>query len=84
MEATMRELNQQTAKVIGAVERGETVTVTKDGRHVATIVPPDLAEPVYPFRTDPMGDDLDDMPSFGGGGGRIVADLDKHMEGFGR
>ncbi|MBO1417158.1 type II toxin-antitoxin system prevent-host-death family antitoxin [Streptomyces sp. FH025] len=84
MEATMRELNQQTAKVIGAVERGETVTVTKDGRHVATILPPSLAEPVYPFRTDPMGDELDDMPVVPGGGGRILADLDRHMEGFGR
>ncbi|MEV0193630.1 hypothetical protein AB0I39_34555 [Kitasatospora purpeofusca] len=45
LEATMRELNQQTAEVTGAVERGETVTVTEDGRHVATILPPDLAEP---------------------------------------
>ncbi|MER8105467.1 type II toxin-antitoxin system Phd/YefM family antitoxin [Kitasatospora sp. NPDC059811] len=84
MEATMRELNQQTARVIGAVERGETVTVTKDGRHVATILPPSLAAPVYPFRTDPMGEELDDMPVIPGGGGRILADLDQHMEGFGR
>ncbi|MER5355006.1 hypothetical protein ABT093_32380 [Kitasatospora sp. NPDC002551] len=63
MEATTREPNQQTAKEIGAVERGETVTVTEDGRHVAT---------------------TDDMPSFGGGGGRILADLGPHTEGFGR
>ncbi|MDY0815558.1 type II toxin-antitoxin system prevent-host-death family antitoxin [Kitasatospora purpeofusca] len=82
MEATMRELNQQTAKVIGAVERGETVTVTKDGRHVATILPPDLAEPHYPFRTDPMGDEIDDMPVISGGR-RILDDLDSAMEGFG-
>ncbi|MCX4753096.1 MULTISPECIES: type II toxin-antitoxin system Phd/YefM family antitoxin [Kitasatospora] len=82
MEATMRELNQQTAKVIGAVERGETVTVTKDGRHVATILPPDLAEPRYQFRTDPMGDEIDDMPVISGGR-RILDDLDSAMEGFG-
>ncbi|MFE7194300.1 type II toxin-antitoxin system Phd/YefM family antitoxin [Kitasatospora sp. NPDC057541] len=78
----MRELNQQTARVIGAVERGETVTVTKDGRHVATIVPPHLAEPVYPFRTDPMGDEIDDLPVISGGR-RILDDLDSAMEGFG-
>ncbi|MFJ9953447.1 type II toxin-antitoxin system Phd/YefM family antitoxin [Kitasatospora sp. NPDC091207] len=67
--------------MIGAVERGETVTVTKDGRHVATIVPPELAEPVYPFRTDPMGDEVDDMPSFDGH--RVLDDPARHMEGFG-
>lgn len=80
----MRELNQQTAKVIAAVERGETVAVTKDGRHVATLVPPGQAEQHYGFRTDPMGDELDDAPTFGGGGGRLVAGLDQLMQGFGR
>nr|WP_134010151.1 type II toxin-antitoxin system prevent-host-death family antitoxin [Streptomyces sp. 846.5] len=84
METTMRELNQQTARVIGAVERGETVTVTKDGRHVATLVPPSLAPPRYTFRTDPMGDELDDAPVLSGGGGRLVADRDELMRGFGK
>ncbi|WP_405004756.1 type II toxin-antitoxin system prevent-host-death family antitoxin [Kitasatospora purpeofusca] len=79
----MQELNQQTAELIAAVERGGTVTVTRDGRHVATILPPDLVGPHYPFRTDPMGDEIDDMPSFGGGGGGILDDLDSAMEGFG-
>ncbi len=55
MEATVQELNQRTAELIAAVERGGTVTVTRDGRHVATILSPDLAGPHYPFRTDPMG-----------------------------
>ncbi|KJY32569.1 type II toxin-antitoxin system prevent-host-death family antitoxin [Streptomyces sp. NRRL S-495] len=82
-EVTVQELNQQTAEVIAAVERGETVTVTRDGRHMATVLPPDPAGPHYPFRTDPMGDELDDMPSFGGGGGRTLDDLDSAMEGFG-
>lgn len=63
MEATVQELNQQTAEPIAAVERGGTVTVTRVGRHAATILPPDLVGPHYPFRTDPMGDEIDDMPS---------------------
>lgn len=84
MQTTMRELNQQTAKVIGAVERGETVAVTKDGRHVATIVPAGLGPRVYDFRTDPMGDEVDESPSLSGGGGRLVADRDTLMRGFGR
>jgi prevent-host-death family protein len=79
---TMRELTRQTARLIGAVERGDPVTVTKDGRHIATIVPPHLAKPVYPFRTDPMGAEIDDMPAFPGGDGRIIADLDRLMERF--
>ncbi|MEK2494099.1 prevent-host-death protein [Kitasatospora purpeofusca] len=43
MEATVQELNQRTAELIAAVERGGTVTVIRDGRHVATIRPPDFA-----------------------------------------
>lgn len=80
----MRELNQQTARVIRAVEQGEVVTVTKDGRHVATLVPPRWAPARFPFRTDPMGDELDDAPVLPGGGGRLVAEMDQLMEGFGR
>ncbi|MCX4685841.1 type II toxin-antitoxin system prevent-host-death family antitoxin [Kitasatospora purpeofusca] len=82
MEVTVHELNLRTAKVMAVVERGGTVTVTKDGHRVAVILPLDLAEPRYPFRTDPMGDDLADMPSFRGGS-RILDDLDGAMEGFG-
>jgi prevent-host-death family protein len=82
MEASMRELNQQTARVLGVVECGEEVTVTKDGRPIAVIRPYGAAdEPVYPFRTDPMGDELDDMPMFDG-----PADLGTnpaYLEGFG-
>lgn len=41
-------------------------------------------EPEYPFRTDPMGDEIDSMPRLEGGGGSILADIDRHMEEFGR
>lgn len=45
---------------------------------------PSPDESVRPFRTDPMGDEVDGMPTFEGGDGSIPADLDRHMEGFGR
>ena len=65
METTAREFNQQSAKILAAAERGETVAVTKNGRHIATLVPADQAGPVPPYPTDPMGDD-DDLPFFDG------------------
>ncbi|SDK69155.1 prevent-host-death family protein [Glycomyces sambucus] len=62
----MRELNQHTAQVLAHVEAGEAVTVTKNGRPIAVIQPVDTpSEPVYGFRTDPMGDD-DKAPVFNG------------------
>ena len=82
MEATSRELNQQTAQVLARVEAGETVTVTKNGRPVAVLRPYGAEDPtVYPFRTDPMGQD-DSVPTFSG-----PADFSEHaddlMAGFG-
>jgi len=66
MEATARELNQQTAQVLARVEAGETVTVTKNGQPVAVLRPYGLEDPaVYPFRTDPMGPD-EAAPTFNG------------------
>ncbi|HEV2372529.1 MAG TPA: type II toxin-antitoxin system prevent-host-death family antitoxin [Streptosporangiaceae bacterium] len=66
MDATARELNQQTAQVLARVEAGETITVTKNGLPVAVIRPYGLQDPaVYPFRTDPMGVD-EDVPTFSG------------------
>jgi prevent-host-death family protein len=66
MEATVRELNQQTAQVLARVQAGETVTVTKNGLPVAVVRPYGREDPAaYPFRTDPMG--LDDAaPTFSG------------------
>ncbi|MDP9849205.1 type II toxin-antitoxin system Phd/YefM family antitoxin [Streptosporangium lutulentum] len=64
MEATAREFNQQSARILAAAEHGETVAVTKNGRHIATLVPAHQADPPPPFPVDPMGDD--DLPLFDG------------------
>jgi len=66
MEATARELNQQTAQVLARVQAGETVTVTRNGQPVAVLRPYGQEDPpAYSFRTDPMGLD-DDAPIFRG------------------
>jgi prevent-host-death family protein len=76
MEATAREFNQQAAKILAAAERGATVAVTKNGRHIATLVPADPAEPAILYPTDPMGED-DDLPLFDG-----PADLSSRADEF--
>ncbi|MFD7897079.1 type II toxin-antitoxin system Phd/YefM family antitoxin [Streptomyces sp. NPDC059743] len=63
--ATAREFNQQSARILAAAEQGRPIAVTKNGRHIATLVPAEQAEPVTPYPTDPMGDD-DDLPLFDG------------------
>ncbi|HEX9343703.1 MAG TPA: type II toxin-antitoxin system prevent-host-death family antitoxin [Actinomycetota bacterium] len=82
MEATARELNQQTAQVLARVEAGETVIVTKNGRPIAVVRPygPD-DPPVYPFRTDPIGH-YDAVPTFSGPPD-LSERADEFLEGFG-
>jgi prevent-host-death family protein len=65
-EIPLRELNQQTSRVLARVAAGETVTITKDGVPIGDIVPrgTGMGLPAYPFRTDPMGDL--DIPDLGG------------------
>lgn len=65
-DVPLRELNQQTSRVMARVEAGETVTITKDGVPIGDIVPRGgrLGRPSYPFRTDPMG--LLDLPDLDG------------------
>ncbi|MDQ1029706.1 prevent-host-death family protein [Streptomyces umbrinus] len=65
-EVPLRELNQQTSRVLARVAAGETVTITKDGVPIGDIVPRGAltGRPAYPFRTDPMGDL--DLPDLGG------------------
>jgi prevent-host-death family protein len=81
MNASMREVNQQTAHIFDVVAQGESVTVSKNGKPIAVIRPYDSGDtPVYPFRTDPVGEELEDMPVFDG-----PADLSTNpacMEGF--
>jgi prevent-host-death family protein len=82
MEATARELNQQTAQVLARVEAGETVTVTKNGRPVAVLRPYGPEDPAaYPFRTDPMGTD-EAAPTFSGDPG-FSEQVDDLLAGFG-
>jgi prevent-host-death family protein len=81
MEATVRELNHQTAQVLARVEAGETVTVTKNGHPVAVLRPYGPEDPAaYPFRTDPMG--MDDAPTFSGDRG-FSEQADDLLSGFG-
>jgi prevent-host-death family protein len=82
MEATARELNQQTAQVLARVEAGETVTVTKNGRPVAVLRPYGPQDPAaYPFRTDPMGAD-EAVPTFSSDPG-FSEQVDDLLTGFG-
>ncbi|WP_243744893.1 type II toxin-antitoxin system Phd/YefM family antitoxin [Streptomyces hainanensis] len=66
VEVPLRELNQQTSRVMARVIAGEVVTITKDGVPIGDIVPRGsvTGPPAYPFRTDPMGDL--DVPDLGG------------------
>lgn len=82
MEATVRELNQQTAQVLARVEAGDTVTVTKNGMPVAVIRPYGAEDPaVYSFRTDPMGPD-ESAPTFRGAPD-FSERVDELLAGFG-
>ena len=82
MEATARELNQQTAQVLARVEAGETVVVTKNGQRVAVMRPYGPEDPpAYPFRTDPMGPD-NTSPKFQGPSD-FAESVDELLAGFG-
>ncbi|MFJ8541935.1 type II toxin-antitoxin system Phd/YefM family antitoxin [Streptomyces sp. NPDC093586] len=83
METTARDFNQNASRILAAAERGERITVTKNGRPVAILSPVAEEQPVPAHPTDPMGDD-DDIPVFHSGStidwaeGRGV-----YLEGFG-
>ncbi|MEU6224854.1 type II toxin-antitoxin system prevent-host-death family antitoxin [Streptomyces sp. NPDC047042] len=85
-EVPLRELNQQTSRVMARVEAGETVTITKDGVPIGDIVPHGVRDgirtgrPVYAFRTDPMGSlEIPDL------GGPVLGDdeIDETLRGMG-
>ncbi|NYV73220.1 type II toxin-antitoxin system Phd/YefM family antitoxin [Streptomyces sp. UH6] len=60
METTAYEFNQNASKILAAAERGESITVTKNGRPVAILSPVSGKDaPVSPYPTDPMGEDPD-------------------------
>jgi prevent-host-death family protein len=70
METTAREFNQNASRILAAAERGERITVTKNGRPVAILSPVGDQGPgdqgVAPYPTDPMGED-DEAPVFRSG-----------------
>ncbi|WP_324788928.1 type II toxin-antitoxin system prevent-host-death family antitoxin [Streptomyces sp. H51] len=84
METTAREFNQNASKILAAAERGERITVTKNGRPVAILSPVSEAEAsVSAYPTDPMGED-DEGPVFHSGTPvDWSAGRGDYLEGFG-
>lgn len=82
METTVRELNQQTAQVLARAEAGESITITRNGRPVAVLrAYSKTPGGDYPFRTDPMGDDVA-LPTFEGPSD-FSERADDYLTGFG-
>ncbi|NLU72956.1 type II toxin-antitoxin system prevent-host-death family antitoxin [Streptomyces sp. HNM0575] len=82
MEATAREFNQNASRILAAAERGERVTVTKNGRVVATLSPV-TTETVAAYPTDPMGDDEEGPVFYSGSTVDWSAGRGSYLEGFG-
>ncbi|MYW70377.1 type II toxin-antitoxin system prevent-host-death family antitoxin [Streptomyces sp. SID8379] len=80
MEATARDFNQRSSQILAAAERGETITVTKNGRPVARVVPID-ADEVPPYSTEPMGDM--EIPDIGTGPDLTNEDIEEALKGMG-
>ncbi|MEZ0068327.1 antitoxin (DNA-binding transcriptional repressor) of toxin-antitoxin stability system [Streptacidiphilus sp. MAP12-20] len=78
----LRELNNA-SRIAERIEAGNVLIVTKNGMPIMRIEPYNRRhEPAHPFRTDPMADELDDMPVLAG-----PTDLSTnpaHLKGFGR
>ncbi|MBA2946514.1 type II toxin-antitoxin system Phd/YefM family antitoxin [Streptomyces himalayensis] len=68
METTAREFNQNASRILAAAERGERITVIKNGRPVAILSPvgDENGERIAAYPTDPMGED-DEAPVFRSG-----------------
>ncbi|WP_306318408.1 MULTISPECIES: type II toxin-antitoxin system Phd/YefM family antitoxin [unclassified Streptomyces] len=80
MEATARELNQQSSALLDRVERGEEVTVTRNGRAVARIVPIGHTD-IPPHPTTPIG--AIDLPEIDLGDPMTNEDMDEILRGMG-
>ncbi|MVO86597.1 type II toxin-antitoxin system prevent-host-death family antitoxin [Streptomyces sp. p1417] len=80
METTARNFNQRSSQILAAAERGETITVTKNGRPVARVVPID-ADEVPPYSTEPMGDM--EIPDIGTGPDLTDEDIEEALKGMG-
>ncbi|MEU6554845.1 type II toxin-antitoxin system prevent-host-death family antitoxin [Streptomyces sp. NPDC046915] len=84
METTAREFNQNASRILAAAERGESITVTKNGRPVAILSPVgDRQSAVLAYPGDPMGED-DEAPVFHSGSAvDWSAGRGDYLEGFG-
>lgn len=80
METTAREFNQNSSRILAAAERGETITVTKNGRPVAVVRPID-DQGVPPYPTGPIGDLA--IPTFDGGGDLTNDEINTILRGMG-
>lgn len=82
METTAPEFIRNASRILAAAERGERVTVTRNGRPVAVLTPAGDKD-VAPCPTDPMGED-DEAPVFRGGAAvNRSAGREGYLEGFG-
>ncbi|WP_367043540.1 type II toxin-antitoxin system prevent-host-death family antitoxin [Streptomyces sp. Je 1-332] len=81
METTAREFNQKSSQILAAAERGETITVTKNGRPVATITPYREAE-IPPYPIGPIGDSID-IPELDLGGDLTNDEMEEILKGMG-
>ncbi|WP_406191678.1 MULTISPECIES: type II toxin-antitoxin system Phd/YefM family antitoxin [unclassified Streptomyces] len=81
MEATAREFNQQSSALLAQAENGKLITVTKNGRPVARLVPIDH-EDVPPHPTTPIGPI--DLPEFDLGDPMSNQDMDEILRGMGQ
>lgn len=78
---SLRELNQP-SRIAEQVEAGRILIVTRNGRPIMRIEPYSQQHPpVYPFRTEPIGAELADMPAFEGPGD--LSTNPKYLRGFG-
>ncbi|WP_225848003.1 type II toxin-antitoxin system Phd/YefM family antitoxin [Streptomyces sp. HPF1205] len=66
METTAPEFIRNASRILAAAERGERVTVTRNGRPVAVLTPVGDKRDVALCPTGPMGED-DEAPVFRGG-----------------
>lgn len=82
METTAREFNQKASQILAAAERGERITVTKNGRPVAILTPVgDHPVPAYP--SDPMGEDHEAPVFHSGSMVDWSTGRGEHLDGFG-
>ncbi|NAZ75550.1 type II toxin-antitoxin system prevent-host-death family antitoxin [Kineococcus sp. T13] len=75
------DLRDQLARVLREVQEGETFTVTREGRPVATIGPHEPSQPGGPQTWVPAGQVIGALAHLDPGlAGRLRTDLDEHFD----